>query len=291
MLGADVAHNTICSKIYQLFSTCMTGWGLVYMTVLVALPLLVVFGSIILGILVAFYVIVGVIRYGNDVYVVYEYTFVYAIFMCLCVLTICLQVYDIYRCNQSFPCRLLQLKYPWPDEVTRWFISPARPWHAHLRSARTYRADRATTPHEYNTSHRSSDHRTPSDRSLSNSTRRLGQSHNESASFSAIPSPRPIPPPLTTIPPAPTETTTSTTTTHPIDLETGEIGDSQKRHSGRLPSQRLSSRRVDSSKDNTTTTTSDKAHDNHSGTDIYITSAGDGDFGDVVNNLTAEEQL
>ena len=290
MLGADVAHNTICSKIYQLFSTCMTGWGLVYMTVLVALPLLVVFGSIILGILVAFYVIVGVIRYGNDVYVVYEYTFVYAIFMCLCVLTICLQVYDIYRCNQSFPCRLLQLKYPWPDEVTRWFISPARPWHAHLRSARTYRADRATTPRAYNTSDRSTDHRTPSDRSLSNSTRRLGMSHNESASFSAIPPPRPIPP-LSTLPPTPAETTTTTTSSsaHPIDLETGGAGDSQKRHSGRLPSQRLSARRVDSSKDNTATALSIKAHDTNTGTDIHMTFPGDGEA--VDNNLSAEERL
>ena len=70
MLEADVVHNTLCSKIYQLFSTCMTGWGLVYMTVLVALPLLAVFGSIILGVLVAFYVIVGVIRYVNDICVV-----------------------------------------------------------------------------------------------------------------------------------------------------------------------------------------------------------------------------
>ena len=271
MLEADVTHNTICSKIYQLFSTCMTGWGLVYMTVLVALPLLVVFGSIILGVLVAFYVIVGVIRYVNDVYMWCMSMYVYTIICCYC-------------------RRLLQLKYPWPDEVTRWFVSPARPWHAHLRSARTYRADRATTPRAYNTSDRSTDHRTPSDRSLSNSTRRLGMSHNESASFSAIPPPRPIPP-LSTLPPTPAETTTTTTSSsaHPIDLETGGAGDSQKRHSGRLPSQRLSARRVDSSKDNTATALSIKAHDTNTGTDIHMTFPGDGEA--VDNNLSAEERL
>ena len=63
MLEADdLGDRTVLSKVYQLFSTCMTGWGLVYMAVLVVLPLVALFGSVAFVLFVVFYILLGVIR-------------------------------------------------------------------------------------------------------------------------------------------------------------------------------------------------------------------------------------